>query len=248
MSLVERISVAAGATLVVVAALACKGGGAGGGGTTSASVAVSAATAPTSTATLTPVTDQAIVVRLMKELSKAAGCPSTTGANRMWCLADTFDKGERDGSLDDAATYLGFTIGLSDDFPATQSLQKNVELSALAIDKRNGDRFAWISSVKPTGAGDQAAIASARTELADLLRDDGYKAELAASLYDYVRSLSDQAKYTVTPMKDAWRIGGPATTDVRKVGKVLVAVEVPPAVPLKAIYVSIFTDKYGKKR
>ena len=235
---------------MVAFALACKGGAAGtdAGTGTVASTAASPTPTPSATAALAPVTDQEIVTRLMKALSKAAGCPSTTNANRMWCLADDFGKGERDGSLDDAGTYIGFSIGLSDDFPASQSLQKNVELSALAIDKRDGERFAWISAVKPTEPGDQVAIAAAKTEVGDLLKEDGYKAEIAGPLYDYVRGLSAKAKYPVTPMKDAWRIAAAATTDVRKVGKVLVAIEVPPAVPLRGIYVSIFTDKYGKKK
>ncbi|CAN5151424.1 hypothetical protein BH09MYX1_BH09MYX1_20850 [soil metagenome] len=253
MSLSERFSVGCAAALVVISALACKGGSTApdGGPAASASVMASASAAPSATTAavaLPPITDQPIVSRLLAALSKAAGCPTKTGPNRLWCLADDFDKGERDGSLDDEGSYFGFSIGLSDDFPATQSLQKNVELSALGVDKRDGDRFAWISAIKPTDPGDKPAMLAATVELADLLKNDGYKAEIEGGLFDYVRGLGAKAKYAVTPTKDGWRIAAPSTTEVRKVGKVLVAIEVPPAVPLKGIYLSIYTDKYGKKK
>ncbi len=247
MSIPERLSVTAAATLLLAGVLACKGHkhASDGGGTTS--IATATAATATATATVAPITDQAIVPRLMSALSKAAGCPTKTGPNRLWCLADGFDKGERDGSLDDAGSYLGFSIGLSDDFPAAQSLQKNVELSALAVGKRGGDRFAWISTIKPTDPGDKPAMLAATIELASLLKNDGDEAQIEGGLYDYVRGLSAKAKYPLSLATNGWRIGGPSTTEVRKVGKVLVAVEIPPAVPHKGIYVSIYTDKFEKK-
>ena len=84
MSLGERWSVGAGAALVVAFALACKGGAAGtdAGTGTVASTAASPTPTPSATAALAPVTDQEIVTRLMKALSKAAGCPSRSGTRR----------------------------------------------------------------------------------------------------------------------------------------------------------------------
>jgi hypothetical protein len=139
---------------------------------------------------------------------------------------------------------VGLTIGLSEDFPAEQSLARNVELSALAFQTVGTGMQGWLTSIKPKTPQEQTDVGAAVMSAAAFFKDKAPSIALAPTMHAYVKGLPDGAKYPVSKGKQGWIIESRAVSDVRKVGNYWVAVEVPPARPLRGIYVSIFTDKY----
>ncbi len=188
--------------------------------------------------------DQEIVQRLTKKLTTAVGCPALTSVHRIWCAVDGFAAGTR-APLPQGA-MVGLTVGLSEDFPAEQSLQRNVELSALGAKSSSAGPFAWITSIKPKTPGESQSVGAGVASAAAFFKQGSPEIRLDASLFGYVEGLPSAAKYPLQQAPSGWRIAGPATTELRKVGDVWVAIEVPPARPLRGIYVSILSPKYGK--
>lgn len=188
--------------------------------------------------------DQEIVQRLTKKLTTAVGCPALTSVHRIWCSVDGFGAGTR-APLPQGA-MVGLTIGLSEDFPAEQSLQRNVELSALGATSRAAGPFAWITSIKPKSPAESQSVGAGVASAAAFFKQGSPEIRLDASLFGYVEGLSASAKYPLQQAPSGWRIAGPATTELRKVGDVWVAIEVPPARPLRGIYVSILSPRYAK--
>jgi hypothetical protein len=231
--------------LVFLSFLACKCGDPSGGGSGSGSKSDAVVGSTTTATTDEAPGDADIAVRLLKKLHDAA-CSSPASPHRLWCLADgyaTAPAGELPGG---EKAVVGLSIGLSEDFPAEQSLSNNVSLSALGI-SGGGSRKAWISSIKPNTPGEQKDVGEAVFNVAAVLKDKAAPASLAPTLFNYVRSLPGKAKYPLARGKKGWVIQGPAAADVRRVGAYWVAVELPAARPIKGVYLSIFTDKYGSK-
>lgn len=227
-------------SLVLLSFLACKCGDRGGdSGSAVGSVGSAAATdeAPG---------DSDIAVRLLKKLNTAA-CSSPSSPHRVWCIAGSYEIAPA-GELPSGETALvGLTIGLSDDFPAEQSLTNNVSLSSLGLKGSGGDRMGWISSIKPNSPGEQKDVGEAVFNVSAVFKGSAPSAALPQTLYNYVRSLPGKAKYPVARGKKGWIIRSAAVADVRRIGAYWVSVELPAARPIKGIYLSIFTDKFGAK-
>lgn len=204
---------------------------------------------PLTTASAAPVStespaDMEIAKRLMTKLHTAVGCPSTTAPQRVWCIASGFATGTA-APLPAKGAMVGLTIGLSEDFPAEQSLARNVELSAVAFSSVGTTSLqGWLTSIKPKTPQEQADVGAAVMSAGAFFKEKAPSIVLAPTMFAYVKGLPEGAKYPVAKGKQGWIIQSRAESDVRKVGNYWVAVEVPPARPLRGIYVSIFTDKY----
>lgn len=247
----ETVSLGAAIALVLGAVLACKvppppaDGGADGAASATASASASASAGKPTAAS---VTDQAWVAGLLKDLTKASPCPPVkpgfgekavvAGA---WCSVDDFSTGERDGTLDDQGALFGFVVELSTDVPAATAIKKPA-FGVLAFDKRAGDRFATMSTFTDT-QGDWAVAGQAVTDIL-VGSEFAYRAEIPKKVWAEANARSDKASSKVVFLPSGWHFENP-TTDVRKVGKSFIAVEL--ASP-KSIRVGVFTDKSVEKK
>jgi hypothetical protein len=242
----ELISIAGASVVVMGAVLACKAPppstDAGPAGSTSASASVSAAaSASAAPAKAGSVVDQAWVADLLKDLSKASGCPKKTGDLRQWCNVDDFATGERDGTLDDQGVLFGAVVELATGAPAATAV-KNQKLAVLAVDKRNGERFAALS----TFADDHGEYGDARDNVMEILEEAqfAYRADIPKKVWADANGRSAKATSKIVALPNGWHWESP-TTDVRKVGKTFVVVELTSP---KSIRVAVLTDKVAEKK
>ncbi len=204
---------------------------------------------PLSTASGSPVStespaDMDVAKRLLTKLHAGAGCPSTTAPQRVWCIVDGFATGMA-ARLPAKGAMVGLTIGLSEEFPAEQSLARNVELSAVAFSSAGTTTLqGWLTSIQPKTPQEQTDVGAAVMSAGAFFKEKAPSILLAPTMLAYVKGLPEGAKYPVAKGKQGWIIQSRAVAEVRKVGNYWVAVEVPPARPLRGIYVSIFTDQY----
>jgi hypothetical protein len=235
----QSVTLTLAAGLFVFACLACKCGGADDAGT-------SAAPAGSVAATDEVPGDSEIAVRLLKKLS-AAACASPASPHRVWCIADGYASAPAGELPGGTSSLVGLSIGLSDDFPAEQSLTNNVTFSAVGLNRTGSGAMGWISTVRPNSPGEQKDTAEAIAGVSAIFKEKAPSVSLAPTLFNYVRSLGGKAKYPVAKGKKGWVIQSPAVSELRRVGAYWVAVELPAARPIKGVYVSIFTDKYSSK-
>ena len=229
--------------LFLIACLACKCGDPSGD---SGALSSAPGTASSAVATDEVPGDAEIATRLLKKLHDAA-CTSETSPHRAWCVADGYATAPA-GELPGGETALvGLSIGLSNDFPAAQSLTNNVTLSALGLKRAGSSTMGWISTIRPNAPGEERDTGEAVAGVAALLKGKAASVSLAGPLFGYVRSLPGKTKYPVVRGKKGWVVQSSAVAEVRRVGAYWVAVELPAARPIKGIYLSIFTDKYSSK-
>jgi hypothetical protein len=233
--------------LVLALLLACKKKkptADGGAGEETAPV-VTASTSAAASSGESPA-DTEISKRLLAKLHAAALCPSTTSPQRVWCIVDGYATGTA-APLPPRTSLVGLTVGMSEDFPGEQSLARNVELAAVAFRGAGTGMQGWLTSIHPKTPQEQSDVGEAVLSAGAFFKDKAPSIQLAPTMHAYVKGLPDGAKYNVAKGKQGWIIDSRAVSDVRKVGNYWVAVEVPPARPLRGIYVSIFTDKYTQR-
>ncbi len=243
----ELLSTTGAAVVVFTALLACKAPppSADGGAEASTSASASASAAK---AGPPAVTDQAWVAGLLKDVASATTCPAKKPGfmdhavlSGAWCGLDDFDKGERDGTLDDQGALFGFVVELQTDAPVAAALKKPT-FAVLAVDKRSGDRFATMSTFTDT-KGDYG---DASQTVTDLLEGSEfvYRAEIPKKVWADANARSEKASSKIVSMPNGWHLEGP-TTDIRRVGKRFYAIEL--TTP-KSIRVGVFTDKSVEKK
>jgi hypothetical protein len=174
----------------------------------------------------------------------AASCEDDSDAIEPWCLA------ARGFAKADAPTFPGTTtmIGVAT-FVQTKgasaaTLEKYSQLASLAF--RKGDeksqKFALLSQIKPDGATEVAETHRITKLMFDHFGGKSVTIRVNETMGDYLDGLPDRAKYEVKEQDSGYRIEGGSEADVRKVGKVWVAVEVPKKDPA-GIWFSVFSTK-----
>lgn len=178
----------------------------------------------------------------LAELATAVGCPSEDAPQRVWCLAtDGWAKGKPAKLANGDHVMLGLTIELVKGGSVADELSNSVSVSALALHVAKGKVSARLTNVKPESADEEQAVAEAVAGLAVLYKGKADTAEVPKALYDYAQTLPANADHKAKKGKKGWTFTGESSAELRKVGDVWVAIEVPAAG--NGVWVSIFTDK-----
>jgi hypothetical protein len=183
-----------------------------------------------------PVSQEA----LLAQLHTAAGCPSETAPQRVWCVAaDGFATGTRGTLPTTAQPLLGVTVEVEPGRSASD-MWATISLSDLAIRGTEGHWTGKITTVRPSDPSEEKAVASAVMGIAAVLKGKAASAPIEKGLFGYLASLP--ASYPLTEAPNGWTLPGASTAELRRVGDYWVAIESPTA-GRPGIFVSIFTDK-----
>ena len=177
-----------------------------------------------------------LVTRQLGELRSAAKCQDRASPWRPWCIATQWATGAA-GVLPAGKVLVGMTVALEQGKPASDALSGQVTFVALAVGK---DGKVKLTDVKPTNADEDKAVAEAILATSAVFKGRAATAKLPKELAGYVRTL--QGSYAATKKDNAWTWTGASASQLRKVGKFWVVIEVPAA--HNGVWATILTDAW----
>lgn len=189
---------------------------------------------------------QPIEKKMLDALAKDLDCAKSKSLARLglWCLGPRGFKSGRQPPLPRSSrVYVGVTVELERGKPVRQALLKKVHPAALAVRRDGGQVFGKITSITPSNAEEKKSLGRAVFVIAAVLKGRTQQARLDQGLVTFLRSLPSKASYRIKSkgLKE-WRISGASRARIRKLGSVLVAVEVPKAG--NGIFLSLFTERF----
>lgn len=184
----------------------------------------------------TQVRADPLVTRQLGELRTAAKCQDKASPWRPWCIATAWATGAA-GTLPAGKVLVGMTVALEQNTPAKDALSHQVTFVALAIGK---DGKAKLTDVNPNSVDEVKAVDEAIVATSAVFKGRAATAKLPKDLADYVRTL--EGSYATTKQDNAWTWTGASASQLRKVGKFWVVIEVPPA--RNGVWATILTDAW----
>jgi hypothetical protein len=179
---------------------------------------------------------------LLGQVHDALGCPHSTHAERAFCAAaDGWDKGEAAPLPAQPSLLVGLSVSLPESDPVDKALEQTVRFAALGV--RGGDApLARIVSLEPSNPDEQKLVDAGLAATHAFWNGSAASVALPKDLTDYLADLPS-AGYKLTRGAHGWTwTNGSALGELRKVGDVWMAVEVPQKGD-RGLFVSIFTAK-----
>jgi hypothetical protein len=194
-------------------------------------------------ATLVPTTaradhstpTQAELIRdALADLRTAAGCKDKKSPWRPLCIATDWSNGSA-SELPKGHILVGLTIQLLRSKP--DDPMGNLTFVALAI---GNDGKVKLTDVKPTNPDEEKAVAEAVFNVSSFFKGKSTTAKLPSDMAAYVKTLT--GTYTARKQDNAWAWRGASDSQMRKVGKFWVVLEVPDA--RNGVFATILTDAW----
>lgn len=183
-----------------------------------------------------PAPQPDLITSELGELRVAANCGDQASPWRPWCIAAAWATGAA-ADLPKGKILVGLTVALEQGKNAADALREQVTFVAFAVGK---DGKVKLTDVKPTNADEEKAVAEAVFGAAAVFKGKATTAKLPASLSDYIKTLT--GTYATTRTGNAWVWQGASASQMRKVGKFWVVIEVPDA--KNGVFATILTDAW----
>lgn len=186
-----------------------------------------------------------LATTILARLDEAAGCAR---APSVFCLAT---RGWADGVAGEIPPgrhlFVGVALALVEEEPAGEALEQPI-LVGMGL-RRDGAALA--AMVAEPEIKDRAAAELVERTLAGIVAvletPTAAPAGVPAPLYDFFAPLPEVAPYALVRGAHGWSFDGSGqTTELRKVGKVWLAIEIPHEGP-RGIYLTIFTDRVRRE-
>jgi hypothetical protein len=158
-----------------------------------------------------------------------------------WCRATEYARAKR-GEAPAAGTRLGVTSFVVTAGVDPASLEKHRRLSSLAA-RSDGDKvYALVASVSPRNPTGQQEVARLLPLVLAQIEGGPTPEVKEPGMSQYLEGLPSRASYPLAPQPTGWSVQGGSNADLRRVGDVWVAVEVPRNNPA-GIWLSVFPAK-----
>ncbi len=178
------------------------------------------------------------LARLQGELSCGTAHVSPEFAHL--CIAVNWPTGTAAPLPGGSRVLAGVTTWVASTAPLLENLTQQQRFSSLALRTDASGTVGELMSPSPRG-GDPAPLQAMQAVVQALRGNTPGPLPLMRPLFDYVSSRPAAATYPAQRTAQGWQLGGGSFADIRRVGSVWVAIEVPRNNPA-GLYLSIFVD------
>lgn len=186
--------------------------------------------------------DEAFIQLHLARVQSELGCgaPTVLAEFAHLCLATSWPTGTAAPLPGGQRVLLGVTTWVATTGPLLDGLARLQRLSSLALRTDAGGTVGEIMSPN-SRSGDPAPQQAMQAVVQALRGSSPGPLPVTRSLFHYLSSRPTAVTYPVQRTAQGWQLGGGSFADVRRVGSVWVAIEVPRNHPA-GLYLSLFVD------
>jgi hypothetical protein len=156
---------------------------------------------------------------VLERVAAAAKCEDAASPQRIWCLADGWNKGTA-AALPTNAVLVGLTLAIVDKSDGGKALTENVSVSAAAFGSKGEIK---VVNITPSNDAEKKQMAEVVFSLAVFFKGKADNVTVSADMSGYLKSL--KGTYKAKKVTGTWQWKGASQGFARKFGDNWIVVE-----------------------